>query len=101
MSAAGADPEPAADRHHQHLGYERNHRLRPALLLQSQRLQYVGLQPLTLHPRRSNVHQVVVPTPVCLHSAESAAADPGDVHHHPGDPSAVPPTVRAVAWGGM
>lgn len=39
VCAAGADPESAADSHHQHLGYKRNHRLLPALLLQIQGLQ--------------------------------------------------------------
>lgn len=55
----------------------------------------------TVYPRGSNVHHVTLPALICLHSAESAAADPGDVHHHAGDASAVPPTVRAATRGGL
>lgn len=65
---AGADPEPAADSHHQHLGSQWNHRLHSALLGRSQR-----------------IHD------------ESAAFDPGDVHYHAGNTPVVPPPVRPTS----
>lgn len=39
VSAAGADPQPAAVGHHQHPGDERNHRLLSAVLVSGQRIQ--------------------------------------------------------------